>query len=71
MPAKDPTLNLIDFRKTPRVYHNPKDGYFQIESMKNTIKFQADSYLTDEEVDRLIDIGWNVNIRAPRESDYK
>jgi hypothetical protein len=66
------TISLIDFRKTPRLYHEPGKGKFEIESMKNTIEFKAGSFLKDEQVRDLINKpNWTVNIRQPKEKDYK
>lgn len=71
MPDKTPTINLIDFRKNPRLYMKPEKGYFQIESMKDTIEFQAGSFLNDQQVESLITQRWKVNIRKPKDADYK
>lgn len=68
MAAKDPTLNLIDFRKYEHAQYKGHD--FRIDSMKNTILHTAGDYIQNAAVQDLINIGWAVNIRQPRNSDF-
>lgn len=68
---KDPTINLIDFRsicKNNQSY-NPSDE-FKIDSLKNTIDYRAGQFITEITVKDLINMGWNVNIRQTRNSDF-
>lgn len=67
--AKTPTINLVDFRESPKLYHKGPEK-FLIESMSNTIEYHAGTYLGDRDVKALIQKGWTVKIRAPRNSDY-
>lgn len=68
MAAKDPVLNLIDFRTMRRGEYRDRD--FLIESMKNTVQHTAGCYIQKQDVNDLLNLGWAVNIRQPRSSDF-
>jgi len=68
MAAKDPVMNLIDFRAMKGPEHEAHD--FKIESLKNTTQHTAGCYIQKQVVDDLINVGWAVNIRQPRNSDF-
>lgn len=74
MAAKDPVINLIDFRhlaSTPGGH--PRFGvndHFRVDTMKNTTQYRAGSFLTEIIVNDLINLGWTVNIRQPAERDF-
>jgi hypothetical protein len=67
----NPTLNLIDWRSCAGSPRFSEDDHFKIESMKNTIDYQAGQFLKSLTVQDLITMGWNINIRQTKESDFK
>jgi len=68
---KDPTINLIDFRTICKnnPQYNPED-HFKIDSLKNTIDYRAGQFIQEITVKDLINMGWNVNIRQTKNSDF-
>ena len=74
MVAKAATINLIDYRylsmREGGHPHHDADDHFRIESLKNTIDYRAGQFIKEITVKDLINMGWNVNIRATRESDF-
>ena len=70
--SENPTINLIDYRSRPLFqFDHIINGYFRIESMKNTTDYNAGSWLKKEEVQEIINKGWMVNIRHPKKSDME
>jgi hypothetical protein len=75
MASKTPTINLVDYRSlSKREGGHPRydaDDHFRIESLKNTIDYRAGQFVKEITVKDLINMGWNVNIRATRNSDFE
>ena len=66
-----PTIVLLDFRKTPKLYMKPGDKWFEVKSMKNTIDFKTGELLKAEQVEHLIKKLWTVRIENPSSKDYE
>ena len=60
-------LNLIDVRKDLGTKYADID--FVVESMKNTVSFVCGEHMTTDRVSQILS-GMDVNIRAPKPSDY-
>ncbi len=64
------TLNLIDFRTIPANVES--DSHFKIESVTNSTRFVAGTYLNETKVTDLCTIaGYEVKIRQVKNSDFK
>ena len=66
-----PTIVLLDFRKTPKLYMEPDGKRFEVKSMKNTIDFKTGELLEAEQVQNLIKKLWTVRIENPSSKDYE
>lgn len=75
MVSKAATINLVDYRSlSMREGGHPRfdpDDHFRIETVKNTIDYRPGTYIKETTVKDLINMGWNVNIRATRNSDFE
>lgn len=73
MVVKNPTINLVDYRrysKKQEIKNGELPKVFYVEKIVNDINYEAGSCLKAITVQDLINLGWTVNIRAPRESDF-
>jgi len=43
------------------------DGNYEVTTMKNTIRFKIGQFLTEEDVNNLIAVGYDVNVKGPKE----
>ncbi len=66
---KQVVYNLIDFRPYEGTYSFDSKELFKIESMKYSIQYKAGTKLDSVEVSRLIESGYQVNIRQPTSKD--
>lgn len=74
---KKKTINLLDWRNFPSKCKNKKTmedegDCFYIEKVTNSVKFVAGTYLSTATVKKLSkNESWTVNIRAPKDADFK
>lgn len=72
--AQNPTINLIDFRGYETRWCYDRDVkepmVFKVEKIVNSIDHVAGSWMRKSTVKDLINFGWTVNVREPKDKDF-